>query len=177
MIAQYAAAAMVSENKVLTHPASVDSIPTSANSEDHNAMSTIAARKLRTVLRNAQAVLAIELLVAAQAIEWRAGLDVDPRPCARPADPKESAWERAEEEAARFREATAPERRAGIAAKLGRGTRRAYLAVRALAPTMLEDRPLDGDIRAVRGALEGNSFVAGLDLAEPLRPVPALAAG
>ena len=66
MIVQYAAAGIVSENKVLTHPASVDSIPTSANSEDHNAMATIAARKVRTVLRNAQAVLAIELLVAAQ---------------------------------------------------------------------------------------------------------------
>src|SRR4051812_49807640 len=73
MIVQYAAAGIVSENKVLTHPASVDSIPTSANAEDHNAMSTIAARKVRTVLRNAQSVLAIELLVAAQAVEWRGG--------------------------------------------------------------------------------------------------------
>jgi histidine ammonia-lyase len=70
MIAQYAAAGIVSENKVLCHPASVDSIPTSSNSEDHNSMSTIAARKLRTVLGNTQAVLAMELLVAAQAIEW-----------------------------------------------------------------------------------------------------------
>jgi histidine ammonia-lyase len=70
MIAQYCAAALVSENKVLAHPASVDSIPTSSNSEDHNSMATIAARKLRTVLANARHALAIELLVAAQAIEW-----------------------------------------------------------------------------------------------------------
>src|SRR5262249_54509721 len=80
MIAQYCAAGIVSENKVLTHPASVDSIPTSANAEDHNAMSTTAGRKLRTVLRNVQAVLAIELLVATQAVEWRVAMEIDPCP-------------------------------------------------------------------------------------------------
>jgi histidine ammonia-lyase len=69
MIAQYTAAAMVSENKVLAHPASVDSIPTSANQEDHNSMGSIAARKLSTVIANTQRVLAIELLCAAQAID------------------------------------------------------------------------------------------------------------
>ncbi len=72
MITQYTAASLVSENKVLAHPSSVDSIPTSGNAEDHVAMSTTAARKLRTVVANAQAVLAIELLVAAQAADWRA---------------------------------------------------------------------------------------------------------
>jgi hypothetical protein len=71
MIAQYTAASLVSENKVLCHPASVDSIPTSANIEDHVAMATHAARKLRQVIENTSAVLAIELLVAAQAVEWR----------------------------------------------------------------------------------------------------------
>src|SRR5206468_2210242 len=79
MIAQYCAAGVVSENKVLTHPASVDSIPTSSNSEDHNSMASIAARKLRIVLHNVQAVLAIELLVAAQAIEWRVVVPRNPR--------------------------------------------------------------------------------------------------
>lgn len=72
MLAQYTAAALVSENKVLAHPASVDSIPTSANSEDHVAMATTAARKLGTVVGNTESVLAIELMVAAQAVEWRA---------------------------------------------------------------------------------------------------------
>jgi histidine ammonia-lyase len=72
MIAQYTAASLVSENKVLAHPASVDSIPTCANFEDHVSMSTIAARKLRTVLANVSSVLAIELMVAAQAVEDRA---------------------------------------------------------------------------------------------------------
>ncbi len=69
MIAQYTAAALVSENKVLAHPASVDSIPTSANKEDHVSMGTIAARKGREILRNAETVVAIELLCAAQGLD------------------------------------------------------------------------------------------------------------
>ncbi len=69
MIMQYSAAALVSENKVLAHPASVDSIPSSANQEDHVSMGTIAARKARDILENAKNVLAIELLAACQAID------------------------------------------------------------------------------------------------------------
>ncbi|NLM44585.1 MAG: histidine ammonia-lyase [Clostridiales bacterium] len=71
MIAQYAAASMVSENKVLAHPASVDSIPSSANQEDHVSMGTTAARKARAILDNAQKVLAIEAFAASQAISYR----------------------------------------------------------------------------------------------------------
>lgn len=70
MIAQYTAASLVSENKVLSHPASVDSIPTSANQEDHNSMGSIAAQKCWRVLKNAQTVIAIELMTAAQAIDF-----------------------------------------------------------------------------------------------------------
>lgn len=73
MIAQYSAASLVSENKVLCHPSSVDSIPTSANSEDHVAMATTAARKALTVINNTRAVLAIELMCGAQGVEWRVG--------------------------------------------------------------------------------------------------------
>ena len=69
MIAQYTAAALVSENKVLSHPASVDSIPTSANKEDHVSMGTISARKCRDVVQNAERVIAIEFLCAAQAMD------------------------------------------------------------------------------------------------------------
>ncbi|MEN6593360.1 MAG: histidine ammonia-lyase [Clostridiaceae bacterium] len=68
MIAQYAAAALVSENKILAHPASVDSIPSSANQEDHVSMGTIAARKAAEILHNAERVLAIELFAAGQAL-------------------------------------------------------------------------------------------------------------
>ena len=66
MITQYAAASMVSENKVLAHPASVDSIPSSANQEDHVSMGTTAARKAMAILDNAQKVVGIELFAAAQ---------------------------------------------------------------------------------------------------------------
>jgi histidine ammonia-lyase len=69
MIAQYTAASLVSENKVLAHPASVDSIPTSANKEDHVSMGTIAARKCREIVANTENVIAIELLCAAQALD------------------------------------------------------------------------------------------------------------
>jgi histidine ammonia-lyase len=69
MIAQYTAAALVSENKILSHPASVDSIPTSANKEDHVSMGTISARKCREVVKNAEHVVAIELLCGAQAMD------------------------------------------------------------------------------------------------------------
>ncbi len=71
MIYQYTAAALVSENKVLAHPASVDSIPTSANQEDHVSMGSISARHARTVLAHVERILAIELLVAAQALDLR----------------------------------------------------------------------------------------------------------
>jgi histidine ammonia-lyase len=74
MILQYTAAALVSENKVLAHPASVDSVPTSANQEDHVSMGPIAARHARTVLEHVERILGIELLVAAQALDLRLGL-------------------------------------------------------------------------------------------------------
>lgn len=70
MVAQYTAASIVSENKVLCHPASVDSIPTSANQEDHNSMGSISAQKAWKVLANAQTVLAIELLCASQGLDF-----------------------------------------------------------------------------------------------------------
>jgi histidine ammonia-lyase len=69
MIAQYVAASLVSENKVLAHPACVDSIPTSANKEDHVSMGATAARKCRDIVENTEQVIAIELLCGAQAID------------------------------------------------------------------------------------------------------------
>lgn len=71
MIVQYSAASLVSENKVLAHPASVDSIPSSANQEDHVSMGTIAARKARDIMENARKVIAMEILSATQAIDLR----------------------------------------------------------------------------------------------------------
>jgi len=71
MLYQYTAAALVSENKVLAHPASVDSIPTSANQEDHVSMGSISARHARAILGNVEHVVGIELLCAAQALDFR----------------------------------------------------------------------------------------------------------
>ena len=73
MIPQYVAAAIVSENKVLAHPASVDSIPSSANKEDHVSMGAVAARKTTKIIENVRKVIAIEMMAAAQA------LDVQPK--------------------------------------------------------------------------------------------------
>ncbi|OUM94301.1 MAG: histidine ammonia-lyase [Firmicutes bacterium ZCTH02-B6] len=73
MLAQYTAAALVSENKALAHPASVDSIPSSANQEDHVSMGPIAARKARTILGNCRKVIAVELCCAAQAVDLSGG--------------------------------------------------------------------------------------------------------
>lgn len=72
MIAHVTAAALASENKTFAHPASVDSLPTSANQEDHVSMATFAARRLRDMNENSRVIIAIELLAAAQALELRA---------------------------------------------------------------------------------------------------------
>jgi len=74
MIAHVTAAALASENKLLAHPASVDSLPTSANQEDHVSMATFAARKLGDLCANTATILAIELLAAAQGVDLRAPL-------------------------------------------------------------------------------------------------------
>jgi len=71
MLVQYTAAALASENKVLAHPASVDTIPSSANTEDHVSMGATAVRHAEMVLRNAQRVVAAELFAAGQAIDLR----------------------------------------------------------------------------------------------------------
>jgi histidine ammonia-lyase len=79
MVAQVTAAALASENKSLAHPASVDSLPTSANQEDHVAMATFAARRLADMAANSAGIVAIELLAAAQGIDFRAPLKTSPR--------------------------------------------------------------------------------------------------
>ena len=144
MITQYTAASLVSENKVLCHPASVDSIPTSANAEDHVSMSTHAGRKMRTVLRNAENVLAIELLVAAQALDWRVGMTIDPI-----APRAQMTLAESEEQARRF-ESVADYRR--IAEGIAPALRPFYQRVREASPPTVRDRPLSDDVRRVRQA-------------------------
>ena len=200
MIAQYTAASVVSENKVLAHPASVDSIPSSSNTEDHVSMSTIAGRKLRTVLGNTQAVLAIELMVAAQALDWRVGMQRDPNPhtpdhwtiTPAQADGADAEASHAEsprcdlfpggsmsvtdEEWQQFRQVTETSNRPQIAARLGVGTAAAYQAVRGVAEPMLADRVLEPDIRAVRRLISDGHLLTQVNAAlpTPLRHIPAL---
>src|SRR5690554_3169535 len=78
MLAQVTAAALASENKTLSHPASVDSIPTSANQEDHVSMATFAARRLEDIAENTASIVAIELLATAQGIDFRRPLKSSP---------------------------------------------------------------------------------------------------
>jgi histidine ammonia-lyase len=78
MIAHVTAAALASENKGLSHPASVDSLPTSANQEDHVSMATWGARRLHDIADNVTAIVAIELLAAAQGVELRRPLKTSP---------------------------------------------------------------------------------------------------
>ncbi len=78
MIAQVTTAALASENKSLAHPASVDSLPTSANQEDHVSMATFAARRLGPMVRNTATIVAVELLAAAQGIDFRKPLCTSP---------------------------------------------------------------------------------------------------
>ncbi len=79
MIAQVTSAALASENKTLAHPASVDSLPTSANQEDHVSMATFAGRRLRDMAENTRGILAVEYLSATQGIDFRAPLTSSPR--------------------------------------------------------------------------------------------------
>lgn len=130
MVAQYTAASLVSENKGLCHPASVDSIPTSSNTEDHNSMSMTAARKLRMVVTNVEAVLALELLTASQAVDLLAELYGSDRPC----------------DCGVTDDTTSPT----TVSHLGVGTRAAYRTVREVSPRLTTDRSLEPDLRAIR---------------------------
>ena len=136
MIAQYSAASLVSENKVLAHPASVDSIPTAANAEDHVSMSTHAARKMRNVLRNAETVLAIELLVVAQALDWRVGMSTDPTAPRPPLS-----MEEADKQARAFAQIDPAKVAEGLAPAL----RPIYARIREVSPPLTHDRPLNID--------------------------------
>ena len=78
MIVQYSAAALVSENKVLAHPAGVDSIPTTASQEDHVSMGTVSARKAGEIMRNVRRILAMELMCGCQAIDLLGNLGYGP---------------------------------------------------------------------------------------------------
>ena len=174
MIAQYTAASLVSENKGLAHPASVDSIPSSANIEDHVSMSTIAARKVGAVLHHAQVVLGIELMVAAQAVEWRvSGGEAAGKLCAMTPDTTTVTVEAARAREAAFVAATLPAARERRAASLGRGTGPAYLAVRKVVPPLIGDRYLERDLRRMTETVRAGVVLAAAEagVGQPLEPL------
>ena len=141
MIGQVTAAALASEDKALSHPASVDSIPTSANQEDHVSMGPIAVRKARMVLRNVERILGIEMIAAAEGLEHRragAGLPPGGAP-------------------------TAP-------LCSGRGVEAAIARLRERVPPMACDRVLANDFEAVDALVRDGSLVAAAEAAAgPLR--------
>ena len=150
MLAQYTAASLVSENKTLAHPASVDSIPTGNGVEDHVPMATWAARKAARIVSLASQVVAIELLAAAQALEWRA---LRPDPAARAmflTDPSD-----VEELARRFEALTSEEATANLAPATGA----AYRAVRAITKRVVADRSVAGDVAELARAIRSGAFV------------------
>jgi histidine ammonia-lyase len=137
MIGQYTAASLVSENKILASPASVDTIPSSENQEDHVSMGTTAARKCRAILGNCFKVLAIEALCAAQAV------DVPPL----------------EQERELLREKGLPPRARENLAPL---TRTVYDFVRRRSPRLDEDRSLSGEIERLAADLQAGELCAAL---------------
>ena len=130
MILQYTAAALASENKVLVHPASADSIPTSANQEDHVSMGAIAGRHARDVLSNVEQILALELLVGAQALDLRLAMWAG-RGASAPVRPS-------------------PARDAGVA--------EAHRRIRSVVAPLLVDREMGADIAAVLALVRGGAL-------------------
>ncbi len=118
MIVQYTAAALCTENKILAHPASVDTIPSSANVEDHVSMGATAALKLREIGTNLETILALELFCAAQGVDFR-------------------------------------KKSLGDAARLGKGTRDIYAAIRERIPFIERDEYMKDHIESARSIVEG----------------------
>ncbi|MDR2168355.1 MAG: histidine ammonia-lyase [Clostridiales bacterium] len=136
MIVQYTAASLVSENKVLAHPACVDSIPSSNSQEDHVSMGTIAARKAAQILENVMQVIAMELLVAAQAVDLRR---------------KRGEWSNPESEKPKW---FGPER----PTDLGQTTEKVYNKIRTKVAPLQKDRILAPDIAAVAELIRAEVF-------------------
>jgi histidine ammonia-lyase len=137
MIAQYTAASLVSDCKTLAHPDSVDSIPSSANKEDHVSMSLNAARHAREIVDNIEAVIAIELLCAAQAIDLQVAVNLQPN------DPDNQEDERG------------PDARP----YLGAGARAAYERIREHVTYLTHDRVLYPDFRALLRLVRSGELV------------------
>ena len=155
MIVQYTAAALASENKVLVHPASADSIPTSANQEDHVSMGPIAGRHARDVLANVERIIAIELLVGAQALDLRLATFATLATAADGAAPAPAA-----DGAAGAIPSPAP----------GRGVAEAHRRIRSVVAPLLVDREMGVDIAASLALVRGGELADLVDAPDEGRP-------
>ena len=157
MMAQYTAAALVSDNKTLAHPDSVDSIPTSASQEDHVSMSTNAARRAREIVRNVEQVIGIEMLCAAQALDFRRkGLEF----CT-------TTWELDEESqrSKKIVEYALKKGKSVAKARLGKGTEAAHQTVRAQIDHLQSDRPLYPDLQRIAAMVHSGEMVQAVEMA------------
>ncbi|MGB3905951.1 MAG: histidine ammonia-lyase [Anaerolineae bacterium] len=165
MMAQYVAAALVSDNKTLAHPDSVDSIPTSANQEDHVSMSTNAARHAREVVWNVGQIVSIEVLCAAQALDFRrAGLEFST-----------TSWHD-DQEAGRTQKVVEYELKSGKVvdkAGLGKGTQAAYDAIRREIDHLSNDRPLYPDLERIAAMVHAGEILHAVEeaLGAPLEGI------
>jgi histidine ammonia-lyase len=171
MMAQYTAAALVSDNKTLAHPDSVDSIPTCANQEDHVSMSTNAARHAREIVRNVEQIVGIEMVCAAQALDFRrSGVEF----CS-------TTWQR-DDDLQHCRKTVEYELKKGkpvSKARLGVGTEAAHQALRAQIEHLSQDRPLYPDLGCAAVMVHGGDIVRAVEtsLGEPLAGLAALVIG
>ncbi len=157
MMLQYTAAALASENKVLVHPASADSIPTSANQEDHVSMGATAARHARDVLDNVERILALELLVGAQALDLRRSAVAATLAAAAGGAPGDTAAGGAPGDTAA---GGAPgDTAAGGAPAPGTGVAEAHRRIRAAIAPMDADREMGADIAAATRLVRTGALV------------------
>ncbi|MDH4209253.1 MAG: aromatic amino acid lyase, partial [Anaerolineae bacterium] len=157
MMAQYTAAALVSENKTLAHPDSVDSIPTSANQEDHVSMSMNAALHAREIVRNVQQIVGIEMLCAAQALDFRyQGLEFS-----------SSKWLSKERTAGHKKlvEYDLDHGTPVAKARAGLGTDAAYRAIRKQIDHLTTDRPLYPDLQHIAEMVRSGEIVEAAEAA------------
>ena len=145
MMLQYTAAALASEDKVLVHPASADSIPTSANQEDHVSMGATAARHARDVLDNVERILALELLVGAQALDLRRAaiaVAINGQP-----------------DGEAYGGGPTPVQSAGVAPSPGLGVAEAHRRIRAVIAPLDADREMGADIAAATRLVRTGALV------------------
>jgi histidine ammonia-lyase len=155
MMTQYTAAALVSDNKTLAHPDSVDSIPTSANQEDHVSMSMNAARHAREIAKNVEQIVGIEMLCAAQALDFRyEGLTFSST--TRQADQATGAQEMTVEYSLQ-------EGKPGSKSQAGKGTDAAFKTIRKRIGHLTDDRPLHSDLVAIADMVHSGEIVRAVE--------------